>query len=143
AGEMITRELNRNVGLGMHPVAFVDDDPTKQRHKLAGLPIAGTLADIPAVVSKMAISQIIIAMPTAPGAVVRSVIKAANDAGIKTRIIPALSEILSEKVSVSSIRDVRIDDLLRREPIQTDLGKVASLAEGTVLVTGAGGSIGA
>jgi FlaA1/EpsC-like NDP-sugar epimerase len=143
AGELIVRELSRNQNLGMVPVAFVDDDIAKQRQALAGLPICGTLRDIPAIVRQYKIGEILIAMPTAPGAVIRSVMRAAGDVGVPTKIVPGLFEILSGKITVTGIRPLRIDDLLRRAPIETDLEAVASLARGrTVMVTGAGGSIG-
>lgn len=143
AGEMIVRELVRNSELGMIPVGFVDDDPAKHGVTLSGFPILGALADIPLVAQLRDISELIIAMPRAPGTTIREVVRAANEAGLRTRIVPGLSEILSDRVSVSSIREVRIDDLLRREPVQTDMAAVSSLATGRrVLVTGAGGSIG-
>ncbi len=143
AGEMIVRELSRNLDLGMTPVGFVDDDPMKHKLTLAGVPIIGPLSDIPKIVRLLGVSEVVIAMPRAPGAVIRSVLRAAQDAGAATRIMPGLFDILADRVSVSSIREVRIEDLLRRDPIQTDLAAVSSLATGkTVLVTGAGGSIG-
>ncbi len=143
AGEMIVRELARNESLGMIPVAFVDDDPTKLGNTLAGLKICGTLRDIPTVARRLEVQEILIAMPTAPGPVIRAVIKAAQEVGVPTRIVPGLGDILSNRVSVSSIRPVRIDDLLRREPVETDLAALASIVgQRTVMVTGAGGSIG-
>ena len=85
----------------------------------------------------------IIAMPRAPGAVVRQVVRAALESGVKTRTVPGMFDIISGRVAVASLRQVEIQDLLRREPIQTDLEQVRVLATGeTVLVTGAGGSIG-
>jgi FlaA1/EpsC-like NDP-sugar epimerase len=82
-------------------------------------------------------------MPRAPGALVREIVQAAMEAGIQARTVPGLFEILSGRVSVGALREVQIEDLLRREPIHTDLQQVRGLATGeTVLVTGAGGSIG-
>src|SRR5205814_2660824 len=89
------------------------------------------------------IEEIVIAMPSAPGAVVRRVVRAAMDAQVPTRTVPALFEILSGRVSLSQLRKVEIQDLLRREPVQTDLEGVRAIVTGrSVLVTGAGGSIG-
>jgi FlaA1/EpsC-like NDP-sugar epimerase len=83
-------------------------------------------------------------MPRAPGSVVRRVVRAAYEAGLRTRTVPGLFEILDGRVSVAALREVQIEDLLRRAPVQTDLEAVRRLAAGrTVLVTGAGGSIGA
>jgi FlaA1/EpsC-like NDP-sugar epimerase len=143
AGELIVRELLSNGELRMNPIGFVDDDPTKHRMRLAGLPVFGPLSDIPQVVEREQVHELLIAMPRASGSVVRQVVRAAFDVGVRTRTVPALFEILSERVSVTTLREVEIDDLLRREPVQTDLAAVSALATGrTVLVTGAGGSIG-
>ena len=86
---------------------------------------------------------LVIAIPSAPGSLTRRVVQAAADAGIKTRTLPPLSDVLSGRASPSSLRDVQIEDLLRRDPVKTDLAAVRNLGKGrTVLVTGAGGSIG-
>jgi FlaA1/EpsC-like NDP-sugar epimerase len=143
AGEMVAKELRANPDLDMEPIGFVDDDRQKHGMRLSNLPVLGSLASIPKVIERYRVTEILIAMPRAPGVVVRQVVKAAYDAGIRTRIVPGLFEILSERVSVTAIRQVQIDDLLRRDPVQTDLAQVGNLARGkTVLVTGAGGSIG-
>jgi FlaA1/EpsC-like NDP-sugar epimerase len=143
AGELVVRELLSNQDLRMNPIGFVDDDPTKHGMRLAGLPVFGPLNDIRQTVEAEQVQELLIAMPRASGSVVRKVVREAFDAGIRTRTVPALFEILSDRVSVTTIREVEIDDLLRREPVQTDLAAVSALATGrTVLVTGAGGSIG-
>ena len=142
-GEMVLRELRANQDLGMWPVGFVDDDPAKRGLHLSDLPVFGNLAQIPEIVSTHQIEEVVIAMPRAPGPVVRRIVREAFIAGVKTRTVPGLFEILSDRVSVSAFREVEIEDLLRREPIQTDLAAVSALATNrTVLVTGAGGSIG-
>jgi FlaA1/EpsC-like NDP-sugar epimerase len=143
AGKMILRELQTNPQLGLTPVGFADDDPRKQNHRLNDLPVLGPLSDIPTMVARHNVDEIVIAMPTAPGRVVRSVVRAALNAHIPTRTVPALFEILSGRVSLSHLRNVEIHDLLRREPVRTNLGPVRAIVSGrTVLVTGAGGSIG-
>lgn len=143
AGEMVVRELRANPQLGLSPVGFVDDDSTKLGLRLANLPVLGTLEDIKNVANRERVQEMIIAMPRAPGTVVRRVVRAAYDAGLKTRTVPGLFEILAGRVSVAALREVQIEDLLRRAPVQTDLDAVRRLAKGrTVLVTGAGGSIG-
>jgi FlaA1/EpsC-like NDP-sugar epimerase len=143
AGEMIVKELMGHPTLGLNPVGFVDDDRSKHGHRMCDLPVLGSLASIPDIVLAHEIDEIVIAMPRAPGAVVRQVVRAALEVGVKTRTVPGMFDIISGKVSVASLRQVEIQDLLRREPIQTDLDQVRSLATGeTVLVTGAGGSIG-
>lgn len=143
AGEIVVRELRANPDLEMEPVGFVDDDVQKQGMRLAGLPVVGTLGRIPAAIEELGVTDILIAMPRAPGPVVREVVRAAFDAGVRTQIVPGLFEIISERVSVTAIREVQIEDLLRREVIQTDMELVQRLASRrTVLVTGGGGSIG-
>ena len=143
AGEMILRELRTNPQLGLTPVGLVDDDPRKQNVRLNDVPVLGRLSQIHALITEHSVEEIVIAMPTAPGRVVRGVVRAALDAGITARTVPALFEILSGRVSLSHLRKVEIQDLLRREPVRTDLGPVRTIVAGQiVLVTGAGGSIG-
>ena len=143
AGEMIVKELMAHPALGLNPIGFVDDDRSKHGHRMCDLPVFGSLASIPELVLTHEIDEIVIAMPRAPGAVVRRVVRAAHEVGVKTRTVPGMFDIISGRVSVASLRQVEIQDLLRREPIQTDLEQVRNLATGeTVLVTGAGGSIG-
>src|SRR5437867_3831314 len=143
AGEMILRELQTNPQLNLTPVGFVDDDPRKQNHRLNDVPVLGPLSEICTIIVRNGIDEIVIAMPTAPGKVLRSVVRAAMDARIPTRTVPALFEILSGRVSLSHLRKVEIQDLLRREAVRTDLGLVRTIVSGrSVVVTGAGGSIG-
>lgn len=143
AGEAVVRELRANPELEMEPVGFVDDDLQKQGMRLSNLPVLGPLQELPTLIARLGVTDILIAMPRAPGPVVRQVVRAAFDAGVRTQIVPGLFEILSERVSVTSIREVQIEDLLRRDAIQTDLEPVRRLAhKRTVLITGGGGSIG-
>jgi FlaA1/EpsC-like NDP-sugar epimerase len=143
AGQMIVRELLAHPNLGLAPIGFVDDDASKLHHRLGNLPVLGTLRAIPEILRSHDVAEVIIAMPSAPGNVVRQVVRAALECGARTRTMPGLFEILSGKVGVSQLRSVEIQDLLRRSPVETDLDAVRSLAtERTVLVTGAGGSIG-
>ncbi len=143
AGEMIVKELLGHPQLGLRPVAFVDDDRSKHGHRMHDLPVLGPLGRIKDIALANEVDELIIAMPRAPGRTVREVVRAALEAGVRTRIVPSIYDIISGKVSIASLRRVEIQDLLRREPIQTDLEQVRSLATGeTVLVTGAGGSIG-
>ena len=143
AGEMVVKEILNNPQLGLTPVGFVDDDQTKLGLRLGNLPVVGTLDQMRDIAKRMGVSEVIIAMPRAPGTVVRGVVRAAYEAGLRTRTIPGLFEILSGRVNLAAIREVQIEDLLRRAPVQTDLAAVRRVAAGrTVLVTGAGGSIG-
>ena len=143
AGGMIARELIGHPDLGLLPVGFVDDDQAKHRHRLHNLPVLGSLADIPRLAKTHRVGEVVIAMPSAPGPVIRSVVEMAVDAEIQARTMPGLHDLLSGRMQVSALRKVEIQDLLRREAVQIDLEGVRGLATGeTVLITGAGGSIG-
>jgi len=142
-GKLVAKELIANPRLGFDPIGFVDDDLSKHNHMLLELPIMGSLASIKGIVEQHGVSELIIAMPSAPGEVVRKVVRAGLDCGIPTLTVPSLPEVISAKTNGTSLREVEIQDLLRREPVETDLAAVAELATGeTVLITGAGGSIG-
>jgi FlaA1/EpsC-like NDP-sugar epimerase len=141
--KMVAKELIANPLLGFEPIGFVDDDPTKQNHMLLELPIMGNLSAIKTIVEQHGVSELIIAMPSAHGDVVRRVVRAGLDCGIPTLTVPSLPELISAKTNGTRLREVEIQDLLRRTPIETDLAAVAELATSeTVLITGAGGSIG-
>ncbi len=143
AGEIVAKELLANPQLNLRIAGFVDDDPGKRHMLLYNRPVLGSLADLPQILAKHRITQMIIAMPRARGPVVRRLIGIANAAGVRARTVPGLFEIISERVSVSALRKVEIQDLLRRDPVHTDLEAVRAVVDGrTVLVTGAGGSIG-
>ena len=140
---MILRETRVNQRLKVRVVAFVDDDPYKQKQLLGGVPVAGTLADLPSVIRRMGAGEVIIAMPRARGAVIRRVVEAANAAGVRARTMPEFGDLVSGRVDVNALRRVEIQDILRRETIRTDLSTVKELLTGkTSLVTGGGGSIG-
>ncbi|MCY7362930.1 MAG: polysaccharide biosynthesis protein [Ignavibacteria bacterium] len=143
AGTSIVMEMQRNPQLGLNPVAFVDDDNDKKGLKIRGVPVLGTRDSIPEIISKLDINKVIIAMPTAPGSDIRDIVSICRKTGVQTRTIPGIYEILDESVRIESIRQVQIEDLLRREPVQIDFKSVEEFLKGKkVLVTGSGGSIG-
>ena len=143
AGAMIARELQNNPHLGIEVAGFLDDDTGKHGMRIHGIPVLGDRTTIPRVVRNYNLHQIIIAMPTAPGREIREVVAVCEEAGVETKIIPGIYELLNGAVSVNQLRDVDIEDLLRREPIETDTAAVEQSLRGKrVLVTGAGGSIG-
>ncbi|MEA3341252.1 MAG: nucleoside-diphosphate sugar epimerase/dehydratase [Chloroflexota bacterium] len=145
AGEMIVKEMQSNPQLGLVPVGFVDDDPRKHGVHIHSVPVLGDREHIPELVRSHegGVDEVIIAMPTVPGDVIRDVLDACEQAGVPARTIPGLYDIISGQVSVSQIRRVDIADLLRREPVQIDAAAVQSFVRGRrVLVTGGGGSIG-
>lgn len=143
AGSLIAQEMLRHPEAGLVPVGYLDDDPNKKGKTIKGIPVLGRLEDLPRMARQMEVDEVLIAMPSAPGSVVRKVMELARASGVNYRILPAIHEILSEKVRISQIREVRVEDLLRREPVKLNLDEIAGYLEGrVVLVTGAGGSIG-
>lgn len=143
AGTMIARELRDNPQLGMVAVGFLDDDPLKQGMHIYGVPVLGNRYDIPRLARERQAHYVIIAMPSASGKDIRSIVELCERTRVKTKIMPGLYEMLDGKVSVNQLRNVQIEDLLRRPPVQTDLAAVHQLLRGKrVLITGGGGSIG-
>ena len=143
AGTMMAREMLRHPEAGLIPVGFLDDDPGKRGHRFLGLPILGGINDLPAALERTRADEVLIAIPSAPGQTVRQVVEMARRVGVNYRIIPGIYEILSGKISVSQIRDLDVEDLLRREPVKLNIEEISRYIEGrTILVTGAGGSIG-
>jgi len=143
AGALVVRELQKSVQLNMKPIGFLDDNPDKQRNQIYGVPVVGTLSDLARVLDNLHIDEVIIAIPSAPGRVVRLVADVCRLKGIPFRTMPGIYELIGGKVSVNRLREVDIADLLRREPAHMDVALVGSKMGGrSVLVTGAGGSIG-
>ena len=143
AGALMVKEMQKNRQLNLETVGFLDDDPAKQNHSLLGLPVLGKLPDLARVLDEQPIDEVIIAIPSAPGRVVRLVADICRLKGVPFRTMPGIFELLGGKVNVSRLREVEITDLLRREPIRlNDEAIGATIAGKTVLVTGAGGSIG-
>jgi len=143
AGVMILREIQDNPHLGMKVVGFMDDDADKQGMTAHGARVLGSRHDLPDLVRRYGLEQVIIAMPTAPGKAIREIRSICRSAGVDVQVVPGVYELIGGQVSVNQVREVRIEDLLRRDPVQTDTRQVSSLLRGRrVLVTGAGGSIG-
>lgn len=144
AGQMIAREATMSDRANFQIVAFVDDDRRKLGQFLNGVRVEGRIDDLPRLIRDFGAKEVIIAMPSARGSLVRRVVELATLAGAKTRTVPSLADLVSGKIEVSALRPVEIQDLLRRAPITTDIEAVRGLATGkVVMVTGAGGSIGA
>ena len=142
AGTMVAREIRRNPQLRMEPLGFVDDDTTKRGKRIVGLPVLGDTGSIRQIVSDRGIEEVVIAMPTAPGSALRRIAELCREAGVASRTMPGVFELLDGVVSVSRLRQIDITDLLRRSPVSPDLTSAEYLADRLVLVTGAGGSIG-
>lgn len=143
AGAMIVRELHQNPQMGIDVVGFVDDNPAKLNMRIHGVPVLGNHHNIPEIVRQHGVHQVIIAMPTAPGKIIRDIVNICEQAQVQARIIPGIYELIDGKVSVTQLRNVQIEDLLRRKPIRTNTAAVSDLLYGKrVLITGGGGSIG-
>jgi len=143
AGTSLVQTMERSPEVGLHPIAFIDDDPKKVNKQIRGLTVVGNRGSIPEVVRALNIGKVVIAMPSAPGKEIREIVEICQSIKIPTSTLPGFNEIINGRVSLGSLREVQIEDLLRREPIQTDIEKVLGLIGGKkVLITGAGGSIG-
>ena len=142
AGSMVAREMQRNQQLGLQPVGFLDDDRVKAHKQIYGLPVLGQISALAAVVASRRVDEVVIALPTAGGRTVRSVVQRCQAVGIPSRVMPGIYELLDGQVSVSRLRSVDIADLLRRPKIHSQLGGSDYLRSASVVVTGAGGSIG-
>ncbi len=143
AGALVVREMQRSSLLDYTPVGFVDDDPLKQAQRIHNVPVLGALADLPRLVEQKRIDEVIIAIPSASGKVLRRIAEACRRAGVSFRTMPGLYELIGGNVSVSRLREVDIADLLRRSPARIDHAQVGlELMGKRILVTGAGGSIG-
>lgn len=143
AGALVVREMQRNPQANLSPVGFVDDDPAKQKQEIHGTPVIGKFDDLARLIDLKKVDEVIIAIPSAPGQVVRKVAEICRLKNIPSRTMPSLHELIGGKVSVNRLREVDITDLLRRAPTHIDDELVGlSLGGRRVLVTGAGGSIG-
>jgi len=143
AAQVVAREALASERAHFEIVGFVDDDHKKYGQMLHGIRVVGRVDELPRLIRSLGAKEVIIAMPSARGTEIRRVVELASQAGARTRTIPSITDIVSGRIEVSALRPVEIQDLLRRAPISTDITKVSSLAKDrTVLVTGAGGSIG-
>jgi FlaA1/EpsC-like NDP-sugar epimerase len=143
AGTMVARQLVNNPEAEIKPVAFIDDDPNKQKLQFFNIPVMGTTKDIEDVVRALRIEHIIIAIPSLTKKELNRIFEQCAKTNAKTQIVPKLEDIVTGKVSVSQFRDVQVEDLLGREPVELDIESISSYIENKViLVTGAGGSIG-
>jgi FlaA1/EpsC-like NDP-sugar epimerase len=143
AGALVVREMKRNLQLGLNPVGFLDDDATKQHHQIHGVPVVGKLIELGRAIERRHVDEVIIAIPSAGGKVVRMVADICRLKGVPFRTMPGLYELIGGKVSVNRLREVDITDLLRRDPTHIQNEMVGAVTTGKrILVTGAGGSIG-
>ncbi len=143
-GRLVLREILRNPELGLKPVGFVDDDPTKRRLRIDGVKVLGTTSDLARILDESEPDEVTIAIPSAPGTLRAAVVRACRERGIPVRTLPTVFELLQGGGNyVRQVRDVQVEDILGREPVRMELDRVGAYINGeVVLVTGAGGSIG-
>lgn len=143
AGAMIARELHQRYYETKLLVGFIDDDQYKYKQRLFGVPVIGTRDDLMEMVVKHSIDEIIIAIPSLGGERLREIFRACRETKCGVKTVPGLYEVIDGQVSVEQLRNIDLEDILRREPVKLDLDQIASYLKGKrILVTGAGGSIG-
>jgi FlaA1/EpsC-like NDP-sugar epimerase len=143
AGTLVARQLKNNRELGLIPAAFIDDDLKKYKLHILGIPVAGTSKDIATAVEKYKIDKIVIAIPSLTKKELTRIFEECSKTKIKPQIMPKIEDVMLGKTPVNSFRDVEVEDLLGRDPIKLDIEGISEYITGkTVLVTGAGGSIG-
>jgi FlaA1/EpsC-like NDP-sugar epimerase len=144
AGAMFVKDVFRNPSIGLDPVGLIDDDPRKVGRSLHGVPVLGRRSDLPALVSRLRVDQVLLAIPSATSDVVRDVAALCEEAEVTLRVLPSVQELVDGRITARDIRDLSIEDLLGRQQVETDFEAVRAIIQGRrVLITGAGGSIGA
>jgi len=143
AGAMIAREIEHRYYHTKKIIGFIDDDSYKQKKMIYGVKVVGSCKDIRRIVTEQCVNEIIIAMPSVEGKMVREIVSECKQTNCSVKIVPGMYELIDGKVTVQQLRNIDLEDLLRREPVHLDLNKICAYITGkSVLVTGAGGSIG-
>ncbi|HEU4449994.1 MAG TPA: nucleoside-diphosphate sugar epimerase/dehydratase [Gaiellaceae bacterium] len=144
AGQLVIREMLRSRALGYTPIGLVDDDPRKKNMRLNGIRVLGRTDDLPRLLSDRQPDEVIIAIPSAAGDVRQKIVNACRDAHVPVKTLPAVHELIAGDLNLAQqLREVQVEDVLGREAVELDIPSIASYITGsTVLVTGAGGSIG-
>jgi FlaA1/EpsC-like NDP-sugar epimerase len=145
AAQLIVKEMLKNPSLGYTPIGLVDDDPRKKNLRLHNVRVLGTTDELPRILGENRPDEVLIAIPSASGGVRQRIVDITRKVGVPVKTLPGIYELISGDLNLAGqIRPVQVEDVLGREPVDVDLHAVASyLADATVLVTGAGGSIGA
>jgi FlaA1/EpsC-like NDP-sugar epimerase len=143
AGELLVRDMLSDANYNCLPVGFLDDDPVKHKKKIHGIPVVGTIDDIKKAAERLDAQEIIVAIPSSSTAVKQKILAASEGCTVPIKTLPSVRSLLGDSVLLQQVRPMNLDDLLQREPIQTDRQELHPLITGkTLLVTGAGGSIG-
>jgi FlaA1/EpsC-like NDP-sugar epimerase len=145
AAQLIIKELLRSPSLGYTPIGLVDDDPRKKNLRVHNVRVLGTTEELSRILHENRPDEVLIAIPSASGDVRQRIVDITREAGVPVKTLPGIYELISGDVDLAGqIRPVQVEDVLGREPVEVDLASVASyVRDATVLVTGAGGSIGA
>ncbi len=145
AAQLVVKEMQRSPALGYTPIGLLDDDPRKRNLRLHGVRVLGTVADLDHVVRDRRPDEILIAIPTAPGELRARIVETARLLDVPVKTLPSLSDLVSgDRDLAQQLRPVEVEDVLGREPVDVDIAAIADyLQNQVVLVTGAGGSIGA
>jgi FlaA1/EpsC-like NDP-sugar epimerase len=145
AAQLVIREMLKSPALGYTPIGLIDDDPRKKNLRLHGIRVLGTSEELPHILRDNPPDEVLIAIPSASGETRQRVVEVAQQANVPVKTLPGLYELISGDLNLAvQIRPVQVEDVLGREPVEVDLHSIAKyLAGETVLVTGAGGSIGA
>ena len=143
-GSMMINQMYRSPYMGMEPVLVVDDDPRKQKMHIAqGVKVQGTTNDIPELIKRFRIKKVIIAIPTLSQKRLQEITKIAENPGIDVLIMPNIEGVMTGEIEVQQLKRVDVEDLLGREPVELDMAAISKELTGrTIMVTGAGGSIG-
>lgn len=143
AGHLLLKEIRKQKNAPYQVIGFLDDDPSKQGMRLGGLPVIGDLSRLRAAIRKHQVDEVIIAIPSAQGAVVRQLVACCKETKVRFKTVPGIKDIIDGTVSISQIKDVEIEDILGRDPVKLELETIRGYLTGKrVLVTGAAGSIG-
>jgi FlaA1/EpsC-like NDP-sugar epimerase len=143
AGELLIRDMLSDASAHYRPVGLVDDDPIKQKMKIHGIPVVGTIADIPSLARGLVAHEIIVAIPSASTSLKQRILAASEGCKVPIKTLPSVKQLLANPEALRQVRPMSLEDLLQREPIQMDRQELYPLLERKrVLVTGAGGSIG-
>ncbi|RSL31852.1 polysaccharide biosynthesis protein [Salibacterium salarium] len=143
AGTMVARQMMQGGESELTPVAFVDDDMTKKKLEIMGVPVEGPVHNIENIANELDIEHIVIAIPSLTRQELQRIYDECQKTNIRTQILPMIEDLLSGKVSVNEFRDVEVEDLLGRDPVELDIEGISeSITNKTILITGAAGSIG-
>jgi len=143
AGSLVAQELLEHPELGYHIIGFLDDSPEKKSALISGIRVLGNTSQLHDVTAKFGITHAVLAIPTASGQFVRNMVQEFQQLNVKVKTVPGIFNLLGERTWKPDIQEISIEDVLRRDPVLLDHSAMAQVTDGkTVLITGAGGSIG-